>query len=221
MWYAITELKKELVKNLRPYFREKDFIFKSGFNGGSIGFKEKSNNQYFFIWFGLFSSGKIIVNPFCGYYGEIEELIFKIRLPNKSIPFYYEKAFDPLSHVTIIEDNNDKSIIESGTIYTKRDVESLCVKVRMYFEERCKPFMEENDSIEKIYEQLIVNWKRGNLSPLILRTDQYFKATVILKLMGDDNIGKYQIDFRKRLSMIQNADKWLKSYEELCSMLNV
>lgn len=220
IWLGATDLKEALKFNLSPYFKEIGFQFKSGFNGTSIGFKERSKEDYFFLWFGTFSTGKVILNPICGYLENIERLLFNVRLPDKSVQYYYNKPFNPLIHITLVENNNYRDKLESKTLYTSKDVEDFCEQVKIYFELKGKPFIERNNSLNKVYNQIIYSCQNGNLDPLLQHSDQFFKATIILKLMQDSKIEDYKKEFQTKLALYQNPEAWLKSFHDLCHLLD-
>ena len=219
MWLGITDIKNELKSNLTLYFKDKGFQFKTGFNGGNIGFKEK-DTDFFYIFFGIFSTGKILLNPLCGYLDKVERILFNIRLPNKSVQYYYEKPYNILAHISIIENNNFRVRLESDTLYSREEVSSFCDRIIEYMDTRGVSFIERNNSLEKIYAQIIHNWKDNNLDPISEHSDNYFKALIILKLMNDPNIEDYKMQFKDRILEYKNPEAWLKSYQNLCDLLD-
>ncbi len=81
-------------------------------------------------------------------------------------------------------------------------------------------FMEQNNSLEKIYNQITQNWENKNLDPISEHQDNYFKALIILKLMNDPNIEDYKIQFKEKILEYKNPEAWLQGYKNLCDLLD-
>ncbi|MCB0603836.1 MAG: hypothetical protein KDC25_03135 [Saprospiraceae bacterium] len=219
MWLGITDIKKEIKAYLSPYFKDIGFQFKTGFNGVNIGFKQK-NIDFFYISVGVYNTGNIILIPMSGYLDSVEKTLFKIRLPSKSVQYYYEKPYKALSHITIIENNNFQDRIKSVTLYSKEDIHRFCDKIIEYMDTRGLVFIEQNNSIEKIYQQIINNWLKGSVEPIVQDTSKYFKALIILRLMKDPNIEDYKSQFSEKLLAYRNPEAWLQSYKNLYELLD-
>ena len=220
MWLSITDIKKDLKSNLSSFFKEKGYQYKTGIQGGSMGFVEKSVTNFFFLFFNVYTSGKVWMSPMCGYSDKIERLLFKIKLPDKSIPYYYSKEFDPLNHITLISANDSRNKFESDQLYSGEDVSKLCNEIVNYYEIEGKLFTERFDSLEKVYYELIDNMGRNNLDPIFSHSSRIFKATIILSIFEDDWIGNRVPFFENEIAeKYKNPDKWLKAYRELCYLL--
>ena len=220
MWLGVTDIKKELKSNLTPYFKEKGFQFKTGIQGASIGYIEKSKSNFAFLFFNVNSIGKVWVSHMCCYLDKVERTLFSIQLPDKSAQYYYERPYNTLNHISIIENNNFRDRLESDTIYSKEDIHRFCDKIIEYMETKGLTFMKRNNSLEKVYNQIIRNWKNKNLDPISEHQDNYFKALIILKLMKDPNIEDYKAQFSEKLLAYRNPEDWLHSFKNLCDLLD-
>jgi len=147
-------------------------------------------------------------------------ILFNIHLPDKSVQYYYDKPFNSLYHTSIIDNTNYREKLDSDTLYSREDVQSFCDRVIYYMDTRGVSFIERNNSLEKIYAQIIHNWKDNNLDPISEHSDNYFKALIILKLMNDPNIEDYKMQFKDRILEYKNPEAWLKSYQNLCDLLD-
>lgn len=220
MWLGVTDIKNELKGKLNPYYKDKGFQFKTGIQGGSIGYVEKLKIDFAFLFFNVYTTGKVWISPMCTYLDIVERTLFKIQLPNKSVQHHYEKPYNILNHISIIENNNFRVKLESDTLYSKEDVHHFCDKIIEYMETKGFSFMEQNNSLEKIYNQITQNWENKNLDPISEHQDNYFKALIILKLMNDPNIEDYKIQFKEKILEYKNPEAWLQGYKNLCDLLD-
>jgi hypothetical protein len=219
MWLGVTDIKKEIKSTLNPYYNSLGFRFRSGFNGGAIGFMENSKKDYYFMFFGVFTTGRVLANPMFGYLDSVERILFKVKLPMMSED-HYRGSYNSINHLSITENNNYKERIQSETLYNSKEVKVFCDKIIEYMETKGLTFMKRNNSLEKVYNQIIHNWKYKNLDPISEHQDNYFKALIILKLMKDPNIEDYKAQFREKLLAYRNPEDWLHSFKNLCDLLD-
>ena len=221
MWLGVSDIKKQIKKELTPFFKKEGYGYKTKIQGGSIGFVEKEKEDYYFIFFNVFTSGKVWVSPICGYINQIEKLLFQIKLPDKSVPHYYDKKFDPLGHISIVSNNDPSKEIKSDHLFSEQDVSTLCAQIIEFYEKDGKPFIERTNSKEKIYKELVKTFEEKELKPLLSNTSKFFKATIVFSLF-ESNWNEQRVPFFKNeiLSKYKNPEKWLKAYDELCVHLS-
>lgn len=218
-WLSVTEIKKHLKLNLTSYFKKENFSFKTGINGGSIGYVERSSPDFFYFSLGVFSSGIVTVSPMYKYYNAVEEVLFKVRLPDMG-ERHYASELDILSTVTIISGDPYYDAIKSRTMYSEEDVHNFCEIIKKYYLNIGKPFMEANSDLNKTYLLLKNNIKSNSNFPVRSDTASVFRTSIILKLMRDSDYEEYRL-FVEREVLVQYKcpDEWLIAYRKLCALL--
>ena len=196
MWLGVSDIKRQIKRDLTPFFKKEGYYYRTKIQGGSIGFVEREKEDYYFIFFNVFTSGKVWVSPICGYIDQIEKILFQIKLPDKSVPHYYDKIFDPLGHITIVSNNDPSKEIKSDQLSSEEDVSKLCAQIIESFEKDGKPFIERTNSKEKVYKELVKTYEEKDLKPLLSNTSKFFKATIVFSLF-ESNWKEQRVPFFK------------------------
>lgn len=207
--------RKYFFESLKPYFKEKGFLFKS--SGGDPGFILKKDNLVFWNFFNPKSYGSIISTKLFITHYEVEDIILEIGLPTNDLLLHKKKETDFLA--TIYDQKGKIEFDEMKTLFSEVEVDAYTKAIKTYMETDAKAFVDRYSYLPNVFVNMVEAEKQGKYWTEVISAsgpEWFFRGLIIAKLCNDPEFEKKENWVTKMIyDPIYSLNKWYPYYEKL------